>query len=705
MSERPTGDYAEFVLQETDYEVVKRLGPGLGAKEMQIVRRRADGRAEYFRRVFGADMNQKVLFGEIDILFLMRPHPAITKFIGFTIGGEGRAIYTEYVPGTSLKEVFDDVAAGRAPDWWDATVKAKVIYGLAAALMHIHAHEVFHRDVKPSNVLLDENHEVRLANFMYGTRPAEAGQTLIPAQPSARFMAPELQDPRTVADERALAKADIFAFGMIAAEIVTKRHFEPGKSDDDVVWAIRNGNRPVLPMDTPDVVGSIIEACLKQDPEDRPMAYHIVYHIEHMTEALFPGADMERFADYRQRIYQATLQSCTAATLFSSPPDDDEDEFRRMQDKADGGDVHAMLTVGRYLQKGQNVAPDPEAAIRYFQMAADRDSAQGKFHLAMAKRRRRGCPLDQRGAAELMRQASDQGYSYAMIEWAIMLERGEGVAAPNPREAAKVMKACAERNIGEAQQRFGLMCEQGIGVPKNLSEAARWYRLGHENGEPAATNDLARLLICGLGVDQDIDQGLRIWGQAAARKVPAALLNLGIIYFDEIIRDQYKIRIPIDKRKALDYFLQATRCNCPEAFYWAGKTYRSISQELRAAGNAEEADENLRKARDMLGQAAEARPQEDEGSWRRNSQFFYGMMCLNGDGGVANMFAACANLLAAAKAGHKAATLKLAELKDPMVAPEDFPGDRVSKKEMLDLLAHFKDADPKAATLYDKLRK
>ena len=702
MGERQTGDYAEFVLQDQDYKVVEDLGPGLRAQKMQIVERKAD-HAQYFRRVFAEDMNVQEVFGETDILFLMRPHPAITKFIGFTLSGAGRAIYTEYVPGTSLEAVFRDVAGGAAPGWWNPTVKAKVFYGLAAALMHCHAHEVFHRDLKPSNVLLDENYEVRLANFGYATRPALPGQKLYAANPSARFMAPELQDPKAVVDEMALAKADIFAFGMIAAEMVAKRPFEAGKSDDDVIRAIRNGNRPVLPMDTPDDVGSIIEACIKQDPEDRPMAYHIIYHIEHMTEALFPGADVESFADYRQRIYQATLQSVSAVTLFNAPPDEDEDEFRRIQEKADDGDVNAMVQAGRHLQKGQHVVADPEGALRYFQMAADKNSAQGRFYLAMAKRRGRGCPVDLPGAAHLMQQASDQGYSYAMIEWSIMLEHGEGVPA-NPREAARVMQLCADRNIGEAQARLGVMFEKGIGVTKNLAEAVRWFRRGHENGEPAATDDFARMLLCGLGVPQDIDQGLRILGQAAARKVPEALLNLGILYFDEATCAKLRITIPKDKRKALDYFLQATRCDCPEAFLWAGKTYRSIAQELSAAGNAREADENLRKARDMLSQAAQALPQASEGPWRKNSQFLYGMMCLKGDGGPENMFAACSNLLAAARAGHKLATLELAKLKDPMEAPEDFPADRVANRELLELLARFKDTDRSAAALYDKLR-
>ena len=47
-------------------------------------------------------------------------------------------------------------------------------------------------------------------------------------------------------------------------------------------------------------------------------------------------------------------------------------------------------------------------------------------------------------------------------------------------------RKAAEQNEPAAQYSLGLMYEQGTGVPRNLTEANRWYQLAAKNGDPDA---------------------------------------------------------------------------------------------------------------------------------------------------------------------------------------------------------------------------
>ncbi|HTZ59384.1 MAG TPA: tetratricopeptide repeat protein [Acidobacteriaceae bacterium] len=70
----------------------------------------------------------------------------------------------------------------------------------------------------------------------------------------------------------------------------------------------------------------------------------------------------------------------------------------------------------------------------------------------------------------------------------------------------------------------------GRGVPKDLVQAAYWYRKAADHGNPAAQNYLGYLYIAGLGVPRDQVQALRWYGRAALAGLPEAKVNLAALY-------------------------------------------------------------------------------------------------------------------------------------------------------------------------------
>lgn len=120
----------------------------------------------------------------------------------------------ELVDGPSLQGLLDTGALPpiRERVAWVAT--------LARTLARLHARGVFHRDVKPSNVLLAEGREPRLADFGIVVTEEESRLTVgSRAVGTPRFMAPE-QVTGEVLD---WARVDVYALGLVLAELVGRR--------------------------------------------------------------------------------------------------------------------------------------------------------------------------------------------------------------------------------------------------------------------------------------------------------------------------------------------------------------------------------------------------------------------------------------------------------------------------------------------------
>jgi TPR repeat protein len=71
---------------------------------------------------------------------------------------------------------------------------------------------------------------------------------------------------------------------------------------------------------------------------------------------------------------------------------------------------------------------------------------------------------------------------------------------------------------------------QRLGVRKNQPEAARWYRMAAEQGDPAAQNALAILKATGRGSLRDPDAALDLFRRAATSGYPPAQLNLAAAF-------------------------------------------------------------------------------------------------------------------------------------------------------------------------------
>jgi serine/threonine protein kinase len=170
----------------------------------------------------------------------------------------------EYLPGGTLKQKL-----GQAIPWQEAI---QTLFLVARGLAYAHQHGVIHRDVKPANILLDENEEPVLTDFgiaklLEGT----GGHTLTGSGVgigTPEYMAPEQGIGASTID----ARADIYSLGIVLYEMVTGR--KPYVADTPMAVVLKQMTDPLprpteFAPDLPDGVERILFKALAKQPADR----------------------------------------------------------------------------------------------------------------------------------------------------------------------------------------------------------------------------------------------------------------------------------------------------------------------------------------------------------------------------------------------------------------------------------------------------
>ncbi len=117
-------------------------------------------------------------------------------------------------------------------------------------------------------------------------------------------------------------------------------------------------------------------------------------------------------------------------------------------------------------------------------------------------------------ALQQFRPLATAGNPAAQIGVGWIYDNGLGVPHDD-EEAAKWYRLAAEQSCALAQQYIGLMYAEGQGVPKDLSEAAKWFRSGAARSDAGSQYNLGVMYRDGKGVRRDLVRAM-LWFTLAA---------------------------------------------------------------------------------------------------------------------------------------------------------------------------------------------
>ncbi|XP_037445417.1 cysteine-rich receptor-like protein kinase 10 [Triticum dicoccoides] len=256
-----------------------------------VYKGKLENRTVAVKRMSDTYMHEKEFHREVECLMMVN-QKNIVRFLGYCADTQGsmeryngkfvmadvnqRLLCFEYLPRGSLHEYITDTSRGL--QWRE---RYQIITGICQGLHYLHQKDIVHFDLKPANILLDDNLVPKIADFGLSRCFAEMQSRVITLIAGTfGYMAPEFCD-HTEITYRHSYRLDIYSLGVIIIEILTgKRGYH---AVDNVVesWSnkLKKSQRDVQ-LEQVRVCTEIGLECTDFNPAKRPDTKHIISRLD-----------------------------------------------------------------------------------------------------------------------------------------------------------------------------------------------------------------------------------------------------------------------------------------------------------------------------------------------------------------------------------------------------------------------------------------
>ncbi|KAK7260927.1 hypothetical protein RIF29_27228 [Crotalaria pallida] len=227
---------------------------------------------------------------EVDLLSKIQ-HPNIISLLGCSNNEDTNFIVYELMQNGSLETQLHGPSHGSALTWH---MRMKIALDTARGLKYLHEHcnpPVIHRDLKSSNILLDENFNAKLSDFGLAIIDGSQNKNNIKLSGTLGYVAPEY-----LLDGKLTDKSDVYAFGVVLLELLLGRKpvekLAPGQCQSIVTWAMPQlTDRSKLPnivdpviKNTMDLkhlyqVAAVAVLCVQPEPSYRPLITDVLHSL------------------------------------------------------------------------------------------------------------------------------------------------------------------------------------------------------------------------------------------------------------------------------------------------------------------------------------------------------------------------------------------------------------------------------------------
>ncbi|KAJ1285369.1 hypothetical protein BS78_03G274300 [Paspalum vaginatum] len=219
---------------------------------------------------------EKQFYTEVTTLSRLN-HPNVIKLVGACSSPPVFCVITEFLSGGSLRAFLHKLDHKALPLDKIISISLDIARGMA----YVHFQGVVHRDVKPENIIFDEEFCAKIVDFGIACEQ-EYCDPLANDTGTFRWMAPEMMKHKAYG-----RKVDVYSFGLILWEMFSGSIPYEELNPFQAAFAVFDKNvRPAIPTSCPAPVRLLIEQCWASHPEKRPDFYQIVQILEKFKTVL-----------------------------------------------------------------------------------------------------------------------------------------------------------------------------------------------------------------------------------------------------------------------------------------------------------------------------------------------------------------------------------------------------------------------------------
>ncbi|KAK9673444.1 hypothetical protein RND81_12G168400 [Saponaria officinalis] len=270
----------------------------------------------------GEFINEVVILSQIN-------HRNIVKLLGCCLETEVPLLVYEFIPNGTLFDYIHYPSDDFSITW---KMRLQIASDSAGALAYLHSSSsipIFHRDIKSSNILLDDKYRAKLSDF--GTsRSVDIDQTHVTTRVMGTF---GYLDPEYFWSSQFTEKSDVYSFGVVLVELLTGQKAIRSTLEKDrslTSWFLTNMKNSLL-LDIVDsvvlkegskeeftTIANLAKRCLNSDGKQRPYMKEVLVEIEAVRSLHVPGIDEQKWPESTKQVMSGTTEKLYYDGLSSS---------------------------------------------------------------------------------------------------------------------------------------------------------------------------------------------------------------------------------------------------------------------------------------------------------------------------------------------------------------------------------------------------
>lgn len=240
-------------------------------------------------------------------------HPFLLGLVGFS-NTPPYIILTDYIPNVNLREFLHSSSYKTKRT---GTALTKIAMSIASGMAFFHAQQMMHRDLKPDNILLDNDFLPKICDFGL-TREFDKPTHHTHRIGTKYYMAPEIIKDGIMYDE----KCDVYSFGVILYQMLTLKIPFQDLNNEQLNKKVLRGQRAQIPKDCPAELKKLISDCWADNAFIRP-AFSTIYNMFASGRVFFPNTNFDEIQELADSIAERTMYIREKPNIYrktNSPP-------------------------------------------------------------------------------------------------------------------------------------------------------------------------------------------------------------------------------------------------------------------------------------------------------------------------------------------------------------------------------------------------